>query len=78
LQKIPCVDIDMDSVQTNIVIFGFNDLKTVTSEVIARLKQDGLLVSVGTKGKIRMVTHLDINDDDIEKAAKILKKNLNF
>lgn len=78
LQKIPSVNIDMDSVQTNIVIFGFNDPKVVTSEVIAKLKQDGLLVSVGTKGKIRMVTHLDINDDDIEKVKHILKKNINF
>ena len=78
LQKIPCVNIDMDSVQTNIVIFGFNDPKVVTSEIITKLKQNGLLVSMGTKGKLRIVTHLDISDDDIEKANKILKENLNF
>jgi len=78
LQNIPCVNIDMDSVQTNIIIFGFNDPKIDTNEIIAKLKEDGLLVSMGTKGKLRIVTHLDVNDDDIEKANQILKKNLNF
>ena len=78
LQKIPCIDIDMNSVQTNIVIFSFDDPKIITSEIIGKLKQNGLLVSTGTKGKIRMVTHLDISDDGIEKAIQILKSNLSF
>jgi len=36
-----------------------------------------LLLSVGKKYLVRAVTHLDVNDDDIEEAVKILKAHFN-
>jgi hypothetical protein len=37
----------------------------------ARLAEKGVL-AIPFGGKIRVVTHLDINDDDIERASKIM------
>jgi threonine aldolase len=73
LNNHPAVDIDMNTVQTNIVIFGFHDQKVDLDHLVTKLKNNGLLVSRGTKGKLRIVTHLDANDEDIERAIQIMK-----
>jgi threonine aldolase len=64
--------IDLDGVQTNIVIFDAAPLKGV--DVAAKLKAEGLLVtSFGTR--VRMVCHLDVDEAAVEKAIKILQKH---
>ena len=70
------IDIDLKSVQTNIVIFGFKDQKINTDAISLSLKNKGLLVSKGMKGKLRIVTHLDVDDSDIDYAIQILEKAL--
>ncbi len=66
--------IDLDSVQTNIVIFDAAPRQGV--EVAAELKEQGLLVtSFGTR--LRMVCHLDVDDAAVDKAIEILRKNFN-
>jgi threonine aldolase len=68
------VEIDMKAVQTNIV--SFKPLKLGTEEVIERCQQNGLLLSTGKVGWIRAVTHLDVNSEQIKKAAEIINKIL--
>lgn len=80
ISKISRIKIDLDSVQTNIVLFEVDGL--TAQEVVAKVKDasktgDALLLSVGKKYLVRAVTHLDVNDDDIEKAIKILKAHFN-
>lgn len=77
LSNISVVDLDMESVQTNIIIFGFKDPKVNVENLISKFIENNLLVSRGTKGKIRLVTHLDVDDLKIEKASEILKHILN-
>jgi len=59
--------IDLDSVQTNIVIFDTAPSGRSPAEILMMIKNEGVLAtSFGSK--IRMVTHLDIDDAAVEKA----------
>lgn len=71
LDSIPGVSIDRETVQTNIVVFkapaGIDQ-----TEVLARCKDRGLVVSnYGSRG-LRMVTHFEIGDEDIANALEII------
>lgn len=74
LSKNPNVEIDLSSVQTNIIIF--KPLKMKPEEAIAKCRQKGLLISGGKIDSVRIVTHLDASFEDIEKAVKILEEVL--
>ena len=62
--------------ETNIVLFDVDSAKGAAYFINA-LEADGLRSSLFGKNRIRMVTHLDISQSDIENAGKILKKVLN-
>jgi threonine aldolase len=68
--SIPSLEIDLKSVQTNIVIFKPNTISV--PEVVKQCIDKGLLVSIGKKDSIRMVTHMDVSSEDIEKTKEIL------
>lgn len=67
----PSFEIDLDSVQTNIVIFKSKSLSV--DEVISGCKEQGLLISEGRPGFLRAITHMDVSIDEIGSAKKILK-----
>ncbi|MFO7814167.1 MAG: GntG family PLP-dependent aldolase [Halanaerobiales bacterium] len=73
LAEIPAVDIDPTTVETNIVIFKIKGVKS--AEFAEKLLEDGLRVSV-LHDKLRAVTHLDVNREDILDAVDIFKKDL--
>lgn len=80
ISKISRIKIDPDSVQTNIILFEVEGL--TAQEVVAKIKDpsktgDSLLLSIGKKYLVRAVTHLDVNDEDIEIAINILKAHFN-
>jgi threonine aldolase len=60
----------MEAVQTNIILF--KPLKMTPKEGLIKCREMGLILTPGTIDSLRAVTHLDINDNDIEKAANIL------
>ena len=63
----------IEDVETNIVIFTtINSVKP--KKLVAELKEKNILVSEMGQGKIRMVTHLDISDNMIEKVIDALKE----
>jgi threonine aldolase len=66
----PNLEINMEAVQTNILLF--KPLKLSIEESIRRCKERGLLLSVGKIDLIRAVTHLDVSVEDIRKAADII------
>lgn len=70
--NIPSLEIDYNSVQTNIVIF--KPLKISVEESIKKCKQEGLLLSVGKVDSLRAITHLDVSFEEIKTAIKIIKK----
>jgi len=74
LAKIPAVEIDLEAVQTNIVVFK---LKSCTaSELVFSLKSKGVLISSVGPRAVRLVTHLDVGREECERAAGILVEEL--
>jgi len=71
LAGIPSVEFNPDDVQTNIIIF--KPLNMNVEFVIKKCLEKGLLISVGKKDSIRMITHLDVSFEEIDIAVKILK-----
>jgi threonine aldolase len=74
MAQIPEVDIDLEAVQTNIVIFG---LRTRHSkDLIASLKARGVLISSVGLRAVRLVTHHDADRSACRRAAEILSEEL--
>ena len=72
LAKIDEVEIDLKTVQTNIVIFSLKSLKA--EDVIATLQSRGVkALAIGPR-KIRLVTHFGITRDDVEYALNIFRE----
>jgi len=72
LQKIPAVSVDVDLVETNIVVFSVAGDEPPAG-IVAKLKKAGVLInSVGGRS-FRAVTHLDVGTDDIERAGEIFR-----
>jgi threonine aldolase len=65
----------MEAVQTNILLF--KPLRITPEEGLKKCREKGLLLTPGTIDSLRAVTHLDVNDVDIENAANILDEVFN-
>ncbi len=75
INELPNLEIDINLVQTNILLF--RPLKYNVEESIKICKEKGVLFSVGKVDILRAVTHLDVSNDDIEKTITILKEVFN-
>jgi threonine aldolase len=64
--------VDLESVQTNIVIFSVGD----AAKVVAGLKAKGVLASAIGASQVRVVTHFDVSREDCEVCAGVLKEML--
>ena len=62
LSHLGCVEIDLDSVETNIVIFKVTG-EISAAELVARLRVRGILMSTVGPNSIRLVTHHDVSRD---------------
>jgi threonine aldolase len=67
------VDVDMNSVQTNIVIIGLSGSGKTVPEVLELLKKEGVLLGPAGPGSIRAVTHMDVSKEQVKRAASIMK-----
>lgn len=75
LVEVPGVTVDLETVQTNIIVFQIPSTFDRAS-VIAAFKERGLLVSdYGTKG-LRLVTHYEIDDAAVARALGIMREVL--
>ena len=72
LAEIPELDIDPARVETNIVIFGVSRLGCNAAEFSAGLKRQGVLANPIDEMRMRIVTHLDVDRVQCERAAKVL------
>jgi len=72
LSQFPNVNVDIESVQTNIVMFT---LSNISSDVfLSKCKENGLLLGTGKVGVIRAVTHLDVSFEDIQQAVNRIEQ----
>ena len=60
-------------VETNIVIFESTDESRDIEELRAALEREGVLVLAFGGRYMRMVTHLDVSSDDMERVGKVFE-----
>jgi threonine aldolase len=71
------VPIDLDQVETNFVQIELAPLGLSTAEALERLAQQGIGLSMTPHPtRLRAVTHLDVDDDDIERALELIPRAL--
>ena len=68
------VIIDIDSVKTNIIVFNLSEDAPEAAAVVFRANEKGVLIFAFGPKTIRVVTHLDVNQEMCKKAAGILIK----
>ena len=75
LRDSPAVEIDLDAVETNIVIVYLKGGGNAP-ELVARLKRGGVLTSAIGPHAVRFVTHFNVSRQDCEQAASIALQQL--
>ena len=70
LASIRGLRIDPVEVETNILLFSLEGEWGDSAAVVAKLSARGVLVGAAGANSIRMVTHADVNDIDVERALR--------
>ena len=71
LASLPGVDLDPASVETNIVLFTVDDARGLVSRVADRVELQAF-----DQHRVRAVTHLDVDREDVERALEVLAEEL--
>jgi len=66
------VQMDPETVRTNILIFDVSGTGKTPAEICDSLKKEGVLASPFGSSVIRMVTHFDVSADDVETTLKAM------
>ena len=74
LKRFNGVSIHPEHVESNIIIFDVTATGMTAAEAAERMKREGVLIHAIGKTQIRLVTHLDITEADIEKAIRAFEK----
>ena len=71
------VPVDLEQVETNFVQVDLAPLGLAPEEALARLMEAGVGLSMTAHAtRLRAVTHLDIDDEDIERAVELIPRAL--
>jgi threonine aldolase len=73
LSQIPGLQVDVRSVQTNIVLFDVAGTGLTAGQFSARLKSRRVLINPVDERQLRLVTHSDVNDHDCAKALDAIR-----
>ena len=76
LQQIPSVQLAPQHVETNIIIFDVVDHRRSPAELVAALKDQGVLINAIGGHRYRAVTHLNISSKQIDEAGEIFARIL--
>jgi threonine aldolase len=72
ISKIQGLNVDMERVQTNMVLIDTSGLGVEDSVFVSALKNQALLVSAIGKNRVRLVTHRGIERQDVMDALAII------
>ncbi len=75
-EKLSCLKklkIDLESVQTNIVLIDVSGTEHSTDEVLAMLRERGVLLTPEKRTCVRAVAHLDVSREQVLQAAEIFR-----
>lgn len=76
LQQIPSVQIAPQHVETNIVFFDVTDQRRTPTEIVAALKEQGVLINPIGELSYRAVTHLNVSAKQIDEAGAVFMRVL--
>jgi threonine aldolase len=76
LQQLPSVSINLQHVDTNIVIFDVVNHRLAPAALVSALRQEGVLINALGGSSFRAVTHLDVSSKQIDEAAEIFARVL--
>jgi threonine aldolase len=74
LAEIPGIDIDLESVQTNIVAYDVSGTGMDAATYVKKLAAKGVKCTSHTQTRIRMVTHKDVTQADAKQALMIVRQ----
>jgi threonine aldolase len=77
IAKIEGIAVDMERVQTNMVLFDISGLGATDELFLSKLKENGVLGLANAKNKVRIVTHRGIEKEHIEKAIVAIENVAN-
>ena len=73
LAEIPGIEIDLELTQTNMVWFSVEQINIAANEFVKHLSERGVLSFAFPDRRIRLVTHKDISDTDIDITIKEIR-----
>lgn len=76
IAAIPGLKVDMETVQTNMVMVDIADGRWTAAALVQALKQEGVLCNDTGPRRIRMVTHKDITAADVELALDAIARTV--
>lgn len=76
LAQIKGLDIDLESVQTNIIIIDVERSGKSPEEILALLRERGVLFTPGNYMGVRAVTHMDVSMEQVQHAASLAQEAL--
>ena len=76
LAAIPGISVDLDTVQSNIILLKLNERVMPGAEFVERLRQEGIRVSNYDTRGLRMVTHYQISQADVDSVLAAARRVL--
>jgi threonine aldolase len=77
LARIPGLEVDLETVQTDIVGVQFKSQRMTPEEFVSALATQGLKILNQGNGRLRFVTHYGIESADVEEAVELIHRVLN-
>lgn len=79
LAHLPAVQIDLETVQTNLIVFRLDPRRWTPAKFITAMREQGILLGSFSDGRLRFATHYGITRTDIDRALvaaeRILRAN---
>jgi threonine aldolase len=72
IARLPGVRLDLTTVQSNIVIWDMESNAPDATEIVAKAKAAGVLISALGARTVRAVTHMDVSGEQCLRAAEVL------
>jgi threonine aldolase len=76
IRQIEGLELRPAEVDTNLVIFHVDPAICTAAELSSRLRQRGVLINAFATTLLRAVTHLDVDRNDVERAAEALQESV--
>lgn len=73
IANIDGIKVDLNRVQTNIIVFDISDLTANDALFLSKLKEQDILALNIAKNKVRMVTHRGVEKNHVEKAINAIE-----